>query len=449
MRSLSVIVPVLHEGGTLAARLDALAPLRARGAEVIVVDGGSTDASWMLAPGRADRLLLAPRGRAAQMNAGAQIARGEVLLFLHADTQLPPDADRTVLQAIQAGAVWGRFDVRIDGRHPMLRLVAAMMNARSRASGICTGDQAIFVRRDAFERVGGFPDQPLMEDIELSARLRRLAAPLALRKRVVTSGRRWEQHGLWRTIVLMWRLRAAYFLGADAAKLAARYGYRAPPAVVPAAVAVMAKAPLAGLAKTRLIPALGAHGAARAQRRFALAAADTAWQAAQRMGGPMLARMHLWAAPSASQRFFRAWRRASPAAAKWHWHDQVQGDLGTRMAAVFAQHLAAEPGLPLLLMGTDCPPLSPGHLLEAARALADHDAVLIPAEDGGYALIGLRRPCAALFEGVDWSTERVLAQTRERLRAAGLRWHELPALWDVDTPDDWQRLQQALRGGDA
>ncbi|MFZ9284398.1 MAG: TIGR04283 family arsenosugar biosynthesis glycosyltransferase [Burkholderiaceae bacterium] len=439
---LSIIVPVLNEGATLAALLDALAPLRARGAELVVVDGGSTDDSWMLARPRADRLLLAARGRAAQMNAGAAAACGDVLLFLHADTALPLQADRSVLQAVQRGAAWGRFDVQIDGRHPMLRVVGAMMNARSRYSGIATGDQAIFITRDAFARVGGFPAQPLMEDIEISRRLKRIAPPCCLRERVVTSGRRWEQRGVWHTIALMWRLRASYFFGADAAELAQRYGYRTEPLVPHAHVAVLAKAPVPGLAKTRLIPALGARGAARVQRRFALHTLRLAGQAAQRMGTGV----QLWVAPSASLRFFRALRRSAGAGDALQWHEQPGGDLGARMAHAFATHFSAHPGLPLLLIGTDCPPLAPGHLLAAAGALAQHDAVLIPAEDGGYVLIGLRRPCPAVFEGVAWSTGGVLAQTRDRLRDAGLRWHELPTLWDVDTPDDWARWQRTLQG---
>lgn len=221
---LSIIVPVLNEGATLAARLDALAPLRARGAELVVVDGGSTDDSWMLARPRADRLLLAARGRAAQMNAGAAAACGDVLLFLHADTALPLQADRSVLQAVQRGAAWGRFDVQIDGRHPMLRVVGAMMNARSRYSGIATGDQAIFVRRAVFEGLGGFPEMELMEDVTLSQRLRAVSSPACLREQVSTSGRRWDRHGVFRTAVLMGRLRFAYWRGADPAELARRYG---------------------------------------------------------------------------------------------------------------------------------------------------------------------------------------------------------------------------------
>jgi rSAM/selenodomain-associated transferase 2 len=193
--------------------------------ELIVVDGGSGDGTVELARPAADRLLDAPRGRATQMNAGAEASRGEVLLFLHADTTLPPAADDLIRSAIAAGAAWGRFDVRIDGRQPLLRVVERMMNWRSRWSGIATGDQAIFVRRDLFERVGGYPELPLMEDIALSKRLKRFAPPACLRQRVITSGRRWEKHGVLRTILLMWRLRASYFLGADPQQLAIRYGY--------------------------------------------------------------------------------------------------------------------------------------------------------------------------------------------------------------------------------
>lgn len=222
---LSLILPVLNEATTVVAQLTKLQALRARGAELLVVDGGSNDGTVVLAAAGADRLLDAPRGRALQMNAGARASRGEVLLFVHADTTLPPDADALIRAAIAGGAVWGRFDVSIDSRHPLLPLVAAMMNWRSRLTGIATGDQAMFVRRDAFLAVGAFPEVALMEDIALSRRLKAVARPACLRARVRTSGRRWEQHGVLRTIVLMWRLRASYFFGADPQQLAVRYGY--------------------------------------------------------------------------------------------------------------------------------------------------------------------------------------------------------------------------------
>jgi len=219
---LTVVVPTLNESQGIVACLDALAPLRSRGHEVIVVDGGSEDGTAQLAQDRADRVLAAPRGRAGQMNAGARIAQGDALLFLHADTRLPRDADRLLLEAL-AERGWGRFDVKIDGRGTLLALVAAMMNLRSRITHIATGDQALFVRRSLFESLGGYAPIPLMEDVELSRRLRRSGPPACLRARALTSARRWQARGVLRTVVLMWRLRFAYALGADPARLAERY----------------------------------------------------------------------------------------------------------------------------------------------------------------------------------------------------------------------------------
>jgi len=217
---------VLNEGEGIAPTLDALADLRALGTEVIVVDGGSRDATIQRARLRADRVISAPRGRALQMNAGAAKATGDVLLFLHADTQLPRDADHVLLNGLErSGRAWGRFNVKIEGRSPLLILVGWLMGLRSRVTGIATGDQAIFVRRDAFQTAGGFPEIPLMEDIALCKRLKRISAPLCLSERVVTSGRRWEKHGVINTIVLMWRLRLAYYFGADPNELAQQYGY--------------------------------------------------------------------------------------------------------------------------------------------------------------------------------------------------------------------------------
>lgn len=225
---LSVVVPTLNEAGCIPATLESLGELRRRGHEVIVADGGSGDATVALARAGADRIVVASPGRAAQMNAGARAASGEVLLFLHADSRLPADADRLVLDGLaRSSAVWGRFDVRIAGRHPLLRMVERMMNLRSRLTRICTGDQCIFIRREAFEALGGYPPQELMEDIAISARLRRVSAPLCLRQRCLTSARRWESQGVLRTIVLMWWLRLQYACGVAPGRLARAYARRA------------------------------------------------------------------------------------------------------------------------------------------------------------------------------------------------------------------------------
>lgn len=224
MPPLSIIIPTLDEAEGIAATLAALQPLRARGCEVIVADGGSADGTAELARPLADTVVAAPRGRARQQNAGAAAATGDVLLFLHADTRLPAAADRLVLDGLgRTGRGWGRFGVRLTGRHPLLRVIERMMGIRSRLTGIATGDQAIFVRRDWFRDAGGFPGIPLMEDVALSGTLKRRGRPLCLRAAVVTSSRRWESRGVWRTMLLMWGLRLAYALGADPVALAERY----------------------------------------------------------------------------------------------------------------------------------------------------------------------------------------------------------------------------------
>ena len=221
---ISIIVPTLNEAGEIAATLAVLAPLRRRGHEVIVADGGSSDGTPELARPGSDRVVSAPRGRASQMNAGAAIAHGGVLLFLHADTQLPQGADAKLLDGLASTRrAWGRFDVRIAGRSCWLPLIAFLMNLRSRATGIATGDQAMFVCRDAFVRAGGFPALALMEDIALSRLLKRISRPLCIADKVVTSGRRWDSRGALRTVLLMAWLRLRFFFGAEPARLARLY----------------------------------------------------------------------------------------------------------------------------------------------------------------------------------------------------------------------------------
>ena len=220
--TLSIIIPVLNEAAALRLLLPALL-LQRESVELIVADGGSDDETSSVVTEFGATLIHAKRGRARQMNAGAAIASGEILLFLHADSQLPSDAFQLVEEAIANGKLWGRFDLRLSGKQWLLRVVEQTINWRSCLSGIATGDQAIFLRRDTFESLGGYADIPLMEDVELSKRLKRLAAPCCIHQPLMTSSRRWEHYGILRTIFLMWQMRLAYFLGASPESLAQRY----------------------------------------------------------------------------------------------------------------------------------------------------------------------------------------------------------------------------------
>lgn len=218
-----IVVPVFNERDMLAQKLGELDVLRERGAQVMLVDGGSTDRTVELARDAGFDVLESANGRARQMNAGARALSSDVLVFLHVDTRLPPSALYQIENHISQKSGWGRFDVHIIGISPWLRLVAGMMNVRSRMTGIATGDQALFMKRTLFDEVGGFPEQALMEDIELSKRLKRISAPVCLRDKVETSGRRWDQNGVWKTIFLMWRLRFAYWRGVPSSELARWY----------------------------------------------------------------------------------------------------------------------------------------------------------------------------------------------------------------------------------
>ena len=216
--NISVIVPVLNEETMIAATLESLLPLEPY--EIIVVDGGSTDRTREIAMGLGGFVLSSERGRARQMNHGAARAGGDVLLFLHADTRLPASAFADIAAALaDPRCVGGRFDVELEGSHWMLKFIGALINWRSRATKVGTGDQALFVRREVFLRMGGYPDIPLMEDIALCRALKRKGGIACLRSRVVTSARRWENDGVWRTIVRMWTLKLLYLVGVSPARL--------------------------------------------------------------------------------------------------------------------------------------------------------------------------------------------------------------------------------------
>lgn len=221
---LSVVIPCLNEVESIGRLLESLQQARAEGVELLLVDGGSTDDTLARAAPMVDKVIVTAPGRARQMNAGSQAASGELLWFLHADSGIGVDFPASIVSAM-AGTprAWGWFKVRLSGRHPFFRIIEFMMNGRSRLTGIATGDQAIFVRRELFLRLGGYLDIPLMEDVELSRRLKGCSRPVVLQPRLVTSSRRWERAGILSTVWLMWRLRWSYFMGTDPVRLARRY----------------------------------------------------------------------------------------------------------------------------------------------------------------------------------------------------------------------------------
>ncbi len=221
--SLSLIIPAFNEADSLEQTLRPLQSLRKKGVEIILCDGGSTDATTTLAEPLVSQVWLSDKGRARQMNAGAMIASGDYLLFLHADTVLPDDFADLWAEVSSARLKWGFFAVRLSGRNLVFRLVETFMNWRSRLTGVCTGDQCLFVQKDLFARCGGYADISLMEDIELCKRLKGYCRPHCVRTPVTTSSRRWEEKGVFRTILLMWRLRLAWYFGVSHQRLAEHY----------------------------------------------------------------------------------------------------------------------------------------------------------------------------------------------------------------------------------
>ncbi len=219
---ISIIIPVLNEETNLARLGEHLRTIT-QPHEVIIVDGGSRDNTLHIAYQLTDAVLVSSPGRALQMNSGAEIASGEVLLFLHADTFLPDDALAVIAALSAEENIWGRFDVRLSSRRFVFRLIETLMNLRSCVTSIATGDQAMFIKKNLFQRVGGFPEIALMEDIEISRRLKKIVKPVCLKQKVITSSRRWENNGVVATVLLMWKLRLYYFFGMSPEKLKQLY----------------------------------------------------------------------------------------------------------------------------------------------------------------------------------------------------------------------------------
>lgn len=225
MQRISIIIPVLNEQNEIHDALMCLQKYRRQGHEIIVVDGRSEDNTVKVAGHLCDKLISSAAGRARQMNAGAEQASGDILLFLHIDTRLPGEAVEYIRSNLHKykNKVWGRFDVKLSGKHPLLSIVALLMNLRSRITGIATGDQAIFTTKQAFLDVNAYPEIPLMEDIRFSRKLLGISRPICIKNKLTTSSRRWEENGIIRTILLMWYLRLAHFCGKHPDELSRLY----------------------------------------------------------------------------------------------------------------------------------------------------------------------------------------------------------------------------------
>ena len=424
----SVIVPVLNEAACLKHYLKRIRHWCGN-QELIVVDGGSVDGSARIAAQFADRLLCSTPGRARQMNLGARVAAGDYLLFLHCDT-LPEFSLAELCQELSSQPGWGFFRVRLSASGKWLRWVEYAMNLRSRASRAATGDQLLFVQTDLFRAQQGFADIPLMEDIELCKRLRRLQPPFVPALQVTTSSRRWEQRGILATILLMWRLRLAYYLGVSPASLAESYYGRRE--MAPLLLVQFAREPVAGQVKTRLLPQLSPLQAQQLHSNMVLHTCRTLCQSAL---GPV----QLAVAGDPAAGLFEDCRNQGVMEVV----RQTPGNLGRRMAAAIREGLREYSTV--IVVGSDAPALDAGYLRKARRVLDNCDVVLGPAADGGYVLIGMRRWAPQLFEGISWGSAEVLAQSVAQLRKLQLRYELLPTLVDIDRPEDLQHLPEALR----
>jgi rSAM/selenodomain-associated transferase 2/rSAM/selenodomain-associated transferase 1 len=430
---IAIVMPVLNE----ALRLhSALGQFTADCDDLVIVDGGSTDRTVVAALAAGRRVAISPRGRARQMNEGARLSGPvDVLLFVHADVLLPSDWRAAIERAVRGGASWGRFDVGLNASHPVLSLVGALMNLRSRLSGIATGDQAIFITREAWLRVDGWPDVALMEDVRMSQRLlKAIGRPACLAERVLVSARRWEQQGILRTIVLMWWLRALHALGVSPDVLHRLYYGVAPGSASvpsPSRVIVFAKVPRAGEVKTRLAAKVGESVALATHRQLL----ERTLEQVARV--PNVVRELCIAGDDSAGECAQLARRFG-----FDLTLQRGVDLGERMANAMALGLSR--GERVVLLGSDSPVIDAADIAEAVVVLATEDdtsVVFSPTEDGGYLLVGVAGELPPIFEAMKWSHPDVMLQTVGRLDAARRRYRLLRTLWDVDDAAGWARWQ--------
>lgn len=442
--SVSIVVPVYNEvpdqhDDSFRRRIQAVLALLRPSDELVLVDGGSIDFSWpsilALASHPQVSAIQSEKGRSRQMNAGAAKARGDVLLFLHADTVLETEAWQEFLRTLSAHkstVLWGRFDVRISGASKWLPVVAWFMNQRSRLSKIGTGDQGLFVGRELFALINGFPDQPLMEDIELCKRLKRTAPRqfVAIRTPLQTSGRRWDVNGAWKTIVLMWRFRYQYWRGVSAQGLARQYADTREKRAL--TVAVFAKYPQAGRVKTRLEPLLGAEKCAEFARYLLLSTLD-------KLHGVNVV---LWT-DGGTDAEWDALLEARQFSGPVQRHIQPKGHLGLRMQCAVEAHLMES--RVVVLLGPDAVQFSKSDLQQLERAAQTYSMAFVPALDGGYVALACTQCVPAVFsETIRWGSGSVAEQTKAALHTQFISAHWFQAQMDIDEPDD---LKTAIEHG--
>jgi len=416
---ISVVVPTLNDARYLGPTLDTLQPYGHR-LEVIVADGGSDDGSAEIAAAyEGVHWVTAEGGRAHQLNRGAAVARGDTLLFLHADTRLEPGWPTDVEEAVsQPRFGLGAFRLRLDAQGWPYRLIERAVALRTRVFNLPYGDQALFVRKADFEQISGFPEIPLLEDVELVWRMRKRGRVVLLNRHALSAARNWQRDGILRRTGRNWETYLAYRLGVSMNSVSAIYRGRRP------AVLVFCKEPSPGRVKTRLAGSLGPEGAAALYKQLV---GQTLRRVGACAGNPDL---FIFYDPPSAEANIRRWLGPT-----YRYRAQAQGDLGQRMLAAFETAFALG-CTEAVIIGTDCPSLEPHHLSDAFRALQKHDVVLGPTLDGGYYLIGTKQPHAALFEGIAWSTERVLSQTTQALNRQRLHYTCLGELRDLDDRED-------------
>ena len=439
---LGIVIPTLNEEEALPLLLDDLSHLSLPTA-VVVADGGSEDGTVEAARGSGARILRTPPGRARQMNAGARALRTPWLLFLHADVRLPRATARALdewLAAAQPGEL-GWFDFELQGAGWFWRFIETGQRVRERLGKLVYGDQGLLVSRDLFEEAGGYPELPLMEDVELFRRLRGLGRPRKIPAPLLSSPRRYEEEGRWRGWLRNTTLIALYLGGVRPERLARFYPSRGrrpeaagagqiPPhglergAGTGDTLIIFAKEPVPGRVKTRLAAAVGPEEAARIYRKMGREVVD------QLRNGPY--RTVVCFDPPGAEPAVREWLGAE----KVEFTPQSPGGLGERVRAAVSKAFSRSERV--VVVGTDAPDVDRAVVAGAFRRLDEADIVVGPARDGGYYLLGVSSPSTRLFEAIPWSTEKVLEETLSRAEEAGLSVALLPVLSDVDTAEDWR-----------